>query len=78
MTKSRSRLNFLRRARSTLVSLKTKSSYRIISDLSMISPLASDKGMPVIENYVGKKRSLKQSRTYKVKGSGNGNRIVKF
>lgn len=78
MTKGKSRLKFYNRIRSTLLSLKTNSDSRIITDLSMVSPLANDKGTPVMENLSGKKRSLKQERSSKVKRSGKGSRPVKF
>lgn len=69
---------FYRRIRETIISMSKKSSDRIISDCTMIAPLANDKGTLVSSKDTGKKRTLKFSGALHTKKSGKGNKAVKF
>jgi hypothetical protein len=70
----RRRLRFLKSARSVLLSLRAKTSDRIIADCTMVSPLANDKGTVISNNKNNQKHSLVRSKTSSYNRTGNRNK----
>lgn len=72
----RTRLSFYRRVRLALLATNNRTDSSIITECNIVRPLANDKGVPVV--IKGKKRTLVQEKSAKIKRSGKSNRPVEF
>ena len=70
MKTTRKKLNFYRRVRTALLATNNRTDSSIITACNIAKPIANDKGIPVVSNDKGKKRSLVPQRTSSFKING--------